>query len=62
MDKKKIRRGICMVWLAVAVILLIVVYMYSGDVKGQEVISKVVWIYVFASCILAGIVYSLRDK
>ena len=52
MKNKKIRRCILAIWLIIAVVLLTLVYRYNGNEKAEQIISKLVWIYVFASCIM----------
>ena len=62
MKNKKIRRCILAVWIIVAVVFLIMIYRYNGNEKAEQIITKLVWIYVFASCIMAGIMCKLRKK
>ena len=62
MKNKKIRRCILAIWLIIAVVLLTLVYRYNDNEKAEQIISKLVWIYVFASCIMTGVMYKLKKK
>ena len=62
MKNKKIRRCILAIWLIIVVVLLVLIYRYNGNEKAEQIVSKLVWIYVFASCIMTGIMYKLRKK
>ena len=62
MKNKKIRRCILAIWLIIAVIFLVLIYRYNGNEKAEQMITKLVWIYVFASCTMAGVMYKLKKK
>ena len=62
MKNKKIRRCILTIWLIIAVVLLALVYRYNGNEKAEQIITKLVWIYVFSSCIMAGVMRKLKKK
>lgn len=62
MENKKIRRCILAIWLMIAVIFLVLIYRYNGNEKAEQIITKLVWIYVFSSCIMAGVMRKLKKK
>ena len=62
MKNKKTRRCILAIWLIIAVIFLVLIYRYNGNEKAEQIITKLVWIYVFVSCILTGVMYKLKKK
>ena len=62
MKNKKTRRCILAIWLIIAVIFLVLIYRYNGNEKAEQIITKLVWIYVFVFCILTGVMYKLKKK
>ena len=62
MKNKKTRRCILAIWFIIAVIFLVLIYRYNGNEKAEQIITKLVWIDVFVSCILTGVMYKLKKK
>lgn len=60
--KKKIRTAILIVWTLVGIGLISTIALTNKFDLSKTVVTNIVLIYVFASCILAGVIYRLKHK
>ena len=50
------------IWTLVGIGLIITIVLTDKLALSKSVITNIVWIYIFASCILVGIIYRLKRK
>ena len=62
-NSKKIR-VICLIWTTIGIVLLIFVWLcnYSDNYFMQKVITRIIQLYIFISCILSGVVARLSKN
>lgn len=59
---KRIRIAILIIWTLVGIGLITTVALTNKFDFSKSVITNIVLIYIFASCILVGVIYRLKHK
>ena len=59
---KSKRLYICILWILLAIVLLILIYINKDSTEWQPLITKIVRVYLVASFILTGILSRTKKK
>lgn len=65
MNKKiiaRIRIGLLVTWLVLAVILLLLIQYGRADVEVQRFVTRLIWVYIFSVFVVIGVMEWLKKK